>query len=143
MHNLGNEGIHLRDNSSSNRVAGCEIYDTGHQVAFYGEGIYIGTSVNKTSSDHSDNNLIENNYIHNTTAESVDIKEFTTGGIIRNNRFDGVGMGASQGGFSVSHLVDVKGNGYTVTGNTGINAIGVPYASAKRVSGWGENNTIQ
>jgi len=56
---------------------------------------------------------VELNDISLTTAEAVDIKEGTTGGTLRKNRFAGAGMTAADS------WVDVKGNGWTIAENTG------------------------
>ena len=66
--------------------------------------------------DRSDRNVLEGNDIAETTAESVDIKEGTTGGTVRGNTFSGVGMSAADA------WVDVKGNEWQIVGNVGADA---------------------
>ena len=41
---IGDEAIHLRDNSTDNVVSGNTVSDTGHRKPQYGEGIYVGTA---------------------------------------------------------------------------------------------------
>ena len=41
---IGDEAIHLRDNSTDNVVSGNTVSDTGHRKPQFGEGIYIGTA---------------------------------------------------------------------------------------------------
>jgi hypothetical protein len=90
----------------------------GRTQADDGEGIYIGTAKsNNAQGDRSDNNIIVGNTLYNTTAETIDIKEFTSGGSITHNTLDGAGC---QGG--ATGVVALKGAHYLVTGNTVRNA---------------------
>src|SRR6185436_18008372 len=45
VHGIGDEAIHLRDNSTDNVVLDNTIRDTGLRRDDYGEGVYIGTAV--------------------------------------------------------------------------------------------------
>ncbi|MCU1405411.1 MAG: hypothetical protein JWQ43_1714 [Glaciihabitans sp.] len=118
----GDEGLHLRSASSGNLVQGNEISQTGLVNAEYGEGIYVGTAQSNwcrytgCEPDRSDGNRIIGNTIFGTSSENIDVKEGTTGGEISGNSLDG---GATK---QADSLVDVKGSGWTVTGNTGNNA---------------------
>lgn len=138
----GDEGVHLRRDSSDNTVRGLTVRDTGLRTATFGEGIYIGTAesnwceLTQCRPDHSDRNVIEANTISATTAESVDVKEGTTGGVLRGNTFDGTGMTAADA------WVDVKGNGWTITGNTGTAAPTDGFQVHQVVDGWGIDNTF-
>jgi len=137
---IGDEGIHLRDNSTDNTVIGNTVSGTGHRKPQFGEGIYVGTahsnwcSFSNCRPDNSDRNVIDGNTISDTTAENVDIKEGTTGGILRNNTFDGVGMTAADS------WVDVKGNGWTIQGNSGQHSPGDGFQVHNVYSGWGTHN---
>ncbi|GLY32112.1 right-handed parallel beta-helix repeat-containing protein [Kineosporia sp. NBRC 101731] len=125
---MGQEGIHLRNETSYSTVRGCTVHDTGLVSASFGEGLYCGTAQSnwdadqrvpaamKGFPDHSDYNVFENNTISNCTAECVDIKEGTYGGVLRNNVFDGTLI---QGANSADSWVDVKGESWTIEGNTG------------------------
>lgn len=119
---IGDEAIHLRAHSTSNRVVGNDISDTGLRRDKFGEGVYIGSAdsnwctVTDCKPDESNDNLIEGNYIHGTTSEAVDIKEGTRGGILRGNTFDGSSIVAADS------WVDVKGNNWIIEGNTGTNS---------------------
>lgn len=143
---IGDEGIHLRHNSSSNLVENCNVSDTGLLKSKFGEGIYVGTSVNNwatvmgssTTPDQSDNNVLKGNTISNTTAENIDIKEGTTGGQILDNSFDGVGMVAS----AATAWVNVKGNDWTISGNHGVNSIGDGFSTHQILDGWGTGNVF-
>ena len=143
---IGDEAIHLRDNSTHNTVSANTVSNTGLLKAKFGEGIYIGTSVNNWASvmgssstpDRSDDNVIEGNTISNTTAENVDIKEGTTGGRLLDNSFNGVGMDQS----GADSWVDVKGNNWTISGNHGVTSVNDGFQTHQILNGWGTNNVF-
>ena len=91
VRSVGDEAIHLREDSSYDTVSGNLIRGTGLYKSFYGEGIYIGTAhknwcrYSGCQPDASDYDRITGNNIAGTTAENIDIKEGTTGGIISGN----------------------------------------------------------
>ncbi|MGI5125368.1 right-handed parallel beta-helix repeat-containing protein [Pseudonocardia sp. CA-107938] len=138
----GDEGVHLRRNSTDNVVRGLTVRDTGLRQAKFGEGIYIGSAesnwceLTDCRPDRSDRNVVEDNTISETTAESVDVKEGTTGGVVRGNTFDGAGMSAADA------WVDVKGNGWTITGNRGTAAPTDGFQVHEITDGWGVDNTF-
>ncbi|HEX4401749.1 MAG TPA: right-handed parallel beta-helix repeat-containing protein [Galbitalea sp.] len=140
---IGDEGIHLRDFSSNNTVDGNTISNTGMLKAKYGEGIYVGTaksnwcSYSQCKIDASDHNTVSNNHISDTTAENVDIKEGTTGGILKGNTFDGVGMTAADS------WVDVKGNDWTIEDNVGRDSPNDGFQTHQILSGWGTDNVFE
>jgi hypothetical protein len=139
---MGDEAIHLRSNSTDNVVAGNTVRDTGLRKPKYGEGIYVGSAesnwcqVSDCQPDRSDRNLIEGNHVSGTTAEAVDIKEGTTGGTLRGNTFDGEAMVDSDS------WVDVKGNGWTIEGNTGTNTSTDGFQVHEVLDGWGRDNVF-
>jgi parallel beta-helix repeat protein len=145
VHHIGDEGIHLRDFSTDNTVRGNTIFDTGNRRKKFGEGIYIGTAnsnwctVSDCKEDHSDRNVIEDNHIYGTTAESVDIKEGTSKGVLRGNSFDG-GALTKAGGDS---WVDVKGNDWLIEGNEGKDSIEDGFQVHDVVDGWGKRNVFR
>lgn len=140
----GEEGLHLRMGSSDNVVRGNEVRSTGRTSAEYGEGIYIGSAQKNWSKfgdgsggpDRSDRNVIEGNTITDTVAECVDIKEGTTGGILRGNTFSGRAL---AGGFADS-WVDVKGNGWTIADNVGTDTPADGFQVHEIQPGWGVDN---
>jgi parallel beta-helix repeat protein len=142
VHGIGDEGIHLRDFSSGNTVDGNTVSQTGMLKAKYGEGIYIGTaksnwcSFSQCKVDNSDHNVISNNHISDTTAENVDIKEGTTGGILKGNTFDGSGMTAADS------WVDVKGDDWLIEDNVGHDSVNDGYQTHQILDGWGANNVF-
>ena len=145
VHSTGDEGIHLRDNSSHDTISNCIVRDTGLLEPFYGEGIYVG-SANKNwclysgcGPDRSDDDVIEGNNIADTTAENIDIKEGTTGGQITGNQFNGTGMVES----AATGWVNVKGNDWLITDNVGVNSVKNGFQVHQVLSGWGLDNTFR
>ncbi|WP_297647950.1 nitrous oxide reductase family maturation protein NosD [Pseudonocardia sp.] len=142
IENTGDEGLHLRQGSTDNVVRGNEIRHTGLLDAKFGEGVYVGTAesnwceISSCVPDRSDRNTIEGNTISDTTAESVDIKEGTTGGMLRGNSFSGKGMTAAEA------WVNVKGNGWTIADNTGVDAPQDGFQVHQILDGWGLDNTF-
>ena len=89
VRNIGQEGIHLRDDSSYCIVESCYVHDTGLTHPSYGEAVYVGSSKSTTGYGFNcDYNTIRNCRLGpNVTAEHVDVKEYTTGtGIFRRCR---------------------------------------------------------
>ena len=90
--------------------------------------------------DTSDGNRIIANHVYRTTAESVDVKEGTSGGRIEGNRFDSTGM---TGANYADSWVDVAGNGWTVRANVGTNPgsrLVDGYQTHVQLAGWGNAN---
>jgi hypothetical protein len=139
---IGDEAIHLRKFSSDNVVEGNTIRDTGQRKDKFGEGVYIGTAnsnwatITGGAPDTSDRNVVRNNTISATTAESVDIKEGTTGGTVTGNTFDGSALSGADS------WVDVKGNGWTITDNTGSHSPADGFQTHQVYDGWGGGNTF-
>jgi parallel beta-helix repeat protein len=140
--NNQDEALHLRKNSSDNVVRGNVIHDTGLQQQKFGEGIYIGSAKSNWGRytggqpDRSDRNLIENNTVSRTTAESVDIKEGTSGGTLRDNNFTGPLSDADS-------WVNVKGNDWQILGNTGHGSSQDGFTVHQILDGWGINNIFE
>ena len=135
---IGDEGIHLRRNTTDSLVTGTTVRDTGLRTAAYGEGIYIGSAKSNWASltggqpDRSDRNRVERNTISRTTSEAVDIKEGTTGGWLVGNSFDGAATTAADS------WVDVKGNDWQVTDNVGRTAPQDGFQTHEILAGWGQ-----
>ncbi len=145
VHSVGDEGIHLRAFSTDNVIDGVVVSDTGHLVQKFGEGIYVGSAHSNWCNysgcgpDASDRNVIRHSQISNTTAENIDIKEGTTGGVVENNQFSGVGMVET----AASAWVNVKGNEWTITGNTGDHSVRDGFQVHRVYQGWGERNVFR
>ncbi|MDB5203411.1 MAG: coagulation factor 5/8 type protein [Ferruginibacter sp.] len=149
--NIGEEAVHLRKASTHNSLRELEISHTGLKTADYGEGIYIGSAKNNWPNysnglaDKCDSNYVINNIIGpEVKAECIDIKEGTTGGIIRDNRFDATGITGANSGDS---WIDVKGNGYLIENNRGTNPGGTIFKDGYQVhcavQGWGNDNLFK
>jgi hypothetical protein len=142
---IGDEGIHLRAFSSDNIVQGNTVRKTGLRRDEFGEGIYIGSAKSNwceysgCKADRSDRNIIRRNIISGTTAESVDVKEGTTGGALVGNTFDGSQLTAA----GADSWVDVKGNGWLIEGNVGRNSREDGFQTHRIVTGWGANNLFK
>ena len=140
---VGEEAVHLRRGSSDNVVRGSVIRATGLRTKKFGEGIYVGSAKSNWCTysdclpDRSDRNVLEGNDIAETTAESVDIKEGTTGGTVRGNTFSGVGMSAADA------WVNVKGNEWQIVGNVGADAPEDGFQTHRILDGWGARNTLR
>ncbi|MGH3276277.1 MAG: hypothetical protein ACRDNZ_18365, partial [Streptosporangiaceae bacterium] len=139
------EAIHLRSFSSYNIVMGNTVRDTGLKVAFFGEGIYVGSAHHNwckysgCKPDASNYNVLEDNNIADTTAENIDIKEGTTGGTISGNIFSGTGMAPS----AATAWVNVKGNDWEILDNTGTDSIGDGFQVHQVYPGWGVGNAFR
>ncbi|MHA6761802.1 right-handed parallel beta-helix repeat-containing protein [Streptacidiphilus sp. PAMC 29251] len=145
VHQIGDEAIHLREFSSDNLVVGNTVEHTGLNRDKFGEGVYLGTaksnwcSLTACQPDNSDRNTVKGNVFDQTTAENVDVKEGTTGGLILDNTFNGDGI-TSAGG---SGWINVKGNGYLIQGNTGHNSPQDGFQTHEILKGWGTGNTFK
>ncbi|RYZ24537.1 MAG: coagulation factor 5/8 type domain-containing protein [Chitinophagaceae bacterium] len=148
---IGEEAIHLRRNSTHNVVRRCLITNTGLHTAGYGEGVYIGSAVSNWptytngSPDRSDSNQVLDNEIGpGIAAECIDIKEGTTGGIVRGNRFNSEGI---TGANYADSWIDVKGNGWRIEHNEGVNPAGSVLVDGFQVNvaapGWGNDNEFR
>lgn len=145
VEHIGDEAIHLRNFSSDNVVRDNTIRDTGLRKPKFGEGVYIGTAesnwctVTRCKPDNSDRNVVSGNHISAVTAEAVDIKEGTTGGVLTRNTFDGSALSGSHN----DSWVDVKGNGWTISFNTGRHSNEDGFQTHEILDGWGKDNTFK
>ena len=144
VHDVGDEGIHLRSFSSDNTIDGVTVHTTGLVNAKFGEGIYVGTANSNwcrysgCKPDMSDRNVIENSTISGTSAENIDIKEGTTGGQIIGNALSGDGISPA----GASSWVNVKGNDWTIVGNVGLHSPKDGFQVHRVYSGWGYRNSF-
>jgi hypothetical protein len=145
---IGHEGIHVRKSSSNVTVRNSVVDGTGRSIPGFGEGIYVGSGVgnwreimgSKTTPDQSNNVLVENNRISNTTAEGIDIKEGTTGGRIARNVFKNSGY---SGANYADSWIDVKGNNYAIWDNSGAGTRLDAFQVHAPVKGWGGGNAFR
>jgi hypothetical protein len=143
VEDIGDEAIHLRSFSTGSAVIENTVRRTGLRKDKFGEGVYVGSANSNWGRysggqpDRSDNNLVHRNRISETGSESVDVKEGTTGGVVSDNAFDGAGMTGADS------WVDIKGNGWTITGNTGRNTPLDGFQTHEVLDGWGTGNTFR
>ncbi|ANZ43180.1 peptide ABC transporter substrate-binding protein [Lentzea guizhouensis] len=118
------EGVHFRRSSADGVIKNSTITDAGVVTKAYGEGVYIGSANsnwkchgNSGGVDRSDRVSVLGNRIGpNVSAEHIDVKEGTQGGLISGNTFAGTGI---SGANSADSWVDVKGFDYRIENNTG------------------------
>lgn len=138
----GEEGVHLRRHSSRNIVRDSTVTGTGLARRDIGEGIYVGSAegswcrLTSCEPDRSDGNRVVGNRVSETSAEPIDVKEGTTGGLLSGNHLDGTGSDADS-------LIDVKGNGWTVEGTIGAGSSGDGAAVYRILDGWGQGNVFR
>lgn len=141
IHHIGHEGLHLKLFSSHNLVKNCKITNVGLVLPEYGEGLYIGSSKNNYIGDRSDNNsVIANVFGPGVAAEAIDIKEYTSAGLIEGNTFYGDGM---KGENYADSWMDVKGNGYLIKNNIGHGSLSDGFQTHVLVDGWGNGNIFE
>lgn len=141
---IGDEAIHLRAGTTFSLLRDNTVSGTGMRNKKFGEGIYVGSAhsnwceYSDCGPDPSNNNAIVSNTISGTSAESIDIKEGSQNGLVQGNTFDGAG-----GLTGADSWVDVKGNGWTITGNTGKNSPVDGFQVHSVVDGWGMSNVFE
>ncbi|MEF2977449.1 right-handed parallel beta-helix repeat-containing protein [Subtercola sp. YIM 133946] len=144
VHDIGQEGIHLRTNTTDSVVAGSSVSKTGLHTPIYGEGVYVGSYYGNwcvytdCQPDQSDRNLIADNTIFATKAEAVDVKEGSTNGSIVWNTVN------ADDSTSTDRWIVIRSNGWFVADNAGSSDRGgsgiVVYSPPP--SGYGKDNVI-
>lgn len=143
--NTWHEGMRIRYNSSYNTVAFSKIMHTGKGYPGNGEGIYVGTASGRTvdcgnPSDQTNYNVIVNNtFGPKVPSENIDVKEYTVGGRIMNNTFNGAGL---KGIHASTSWVALKGKEWVVANNTGYSLAvkGAGIRVLKRAPTYGSSN---
>jgi len=144
---IGQEGVHFRAGSSDGVIENSRVHNTGVTSPQFGEGVYIGSAKSNWSSvmgssstpDASDRVTVRGNTISSTPAEGIDVKEGSAGGVITGNRFDNSGYSGLN---SADSWIDLKGNGYTVSGNSGARTLRDAIQVHDVLDGWGRGNSI-
>ncbi|GAA3553898.1 hypothetical protein GCM10022197_06280 [Microlunatus spumicola] len=142
VEHIGEEAVHLKNNTTDSVVVGNTIRDTGLMTPTYGEGVYVGTAkgnwckYNDCAPDASNRNAVIANHISRTSSEPIDLKEGAVDGTVWGNTLDGGSMKIGE------TLISVQTNNWVVAHNTGSNVKqdGVQVWQAYEV--WGRNNTI-
>lgn len=146
---IEDEAVHFRLSSSDNTIKNSKIYNTGLVQPQFGEGVYIGSSNSNWATitgsaitpDASNRNQVIGNTIGpNVTAEGVDIREGTSGGLIKNNNFDTTGIFGQNSGDSA---IDVKGDAYLVQDNTVTNTPTVANSCDSTIATRGNANCLK
>ena len=140
----GDEGLAIRKSSSDNLLYHMTVHDTGKTEPGYGEGIYVGQWSGTWSSpgnpDRSDRNVISHCRVYATGAESVDVKEGTSGGILEYTAMDGARMSGQN---YADSAVDAQGNDWVYRGNVAKNALLDGFKTHVIVTGWGTDNVFE
>jgi hypothetical protein len=124
VHDIRDEGVHFRRSSADGVIRNSRIERTGTAQPQYGEGIYLGSANSNWSCygnsggvDASDRiQVLDNRVGPGIAAEHVDVKEGSTGGVIRGNTWNGQGIAGQN---SADSWLDVKGSNYLIENNTG------------------------
>lgn len=115
---VGQEGLHLRSGSTDNTVGAVTVERTGLVDPDFGEGVYVGSAESNwcrysaCEPDRSDRNVFDGLVVRDTTAEALDAKEGTTGGVVRGSSLS---TGASP---VVDSAVDLKGSEWRLEDST-------------------------
>lgn len=145
VHTIGDEAIHVRRGSVDARVIGNVVSDTGLREPEFGEGIYIGSAHSNwcrytaCGPDRSDGAVVADNLVYATTAEPIDVKEGTTGGVIERNQLDG----SKITGPVPDSWVALKGNDWIVRDNHGEVSPLDGFQVTVELEGWGRRNIIE
>jgi parallel beta-helix repeat protein len=104
VHDVGQDAIDVRQNSSFVTVQGCTIYNTERLGGCCnGEGIYIGSGSVDPQLDNTNNVTIRNNIIHDTTDEGVELKPGTFNCLVDGNTiFNVADLGPDVGAIEVN-----------------------------------------
>ena len=142
IHDTGTEIVHVRDSSQRVIINRNLIHGSGSHTGKYGEGIYVGSypgswasslaseqsagywgagvsEYRKSNYDWRVNDTkITCNVIKATTAENIDVKEGTVGGLIQGNMFvaDWLATEADAPDYDDAYI-DMKGVKWVVSGN--------------------------
>jgi chitosanase len=136
LHDIGDEAIRFRDNSTDNVIQNSEIRDTGRHDPGSGAGVVLGRAQAEWTRgpDRSDRNKVLHNRIGpGVSADAVSAREGTAGGEVRDNSFAGLG----------GTWVIVTGNDYVVAGNSGRGAFRSGYVTGTLMPGFGCGNRFQ
>jgi hypothetical protein len=141
IHSVRQAAFHFRSNSKHNTLLSSIIYETGLEKDTWGEGVYFGTAITQWVDgipDRSDSNKVINNTIGpNVRAEAIDVKEGVTGGWIQGNTIYGAGSAEDD-------IMDLRGNGLVISGNT-ISVSpghGIRIQATTSGTGWAANNLV-
>ena len=143
VQDIGYEGIHFKQFTKDSDVIASTVTRTGRLEKKYGEGIYIGSSepnwctMTACQPDRVDGSRLIRNTISDTGAQSIEVKEGTSDGIIHGNHVDDSNAVSGD-----SSWILVKGNGWLISNNVGSNSRTDGFSTNASVAGWGMNNVF-
>lgn len=104
VHDVGQEGLHVRLNSSFVVIQDSTVRNT-RKWQFNGEGMYIGTG-SAGPLDNTNNIIIRNNVIHDTIDEGIELKPGTHDCLVEGNTLFNISSGgATTGSIEVNQAV--------------------------------------
>ena len=141
------EGMRFRFGSQKNIIQNCTITNTGRLDPGWGEGIYVGTSRKNSINfgldpDDCGHNIIRyNTFGPGILSENIDAKEYSNGGLVTGNTFNGMDSIGSRIG---SAWVIFRANDWIASDNVGVGLLkkGAGFAVANGVKGMGMHNTF-
>ncbi|MFB6489477.1 right-handed parallel beta-helix repeat-containing protein, partial [Xanthomonas perforans] len=117
---IGDEALHFRQGTTNSVGVGNVIQRTGRTNAFFGEGIYVGTSshnwcaYNGCEPDRTSGITLLWNNIRDTSAEAIEVKEGVSNVVVYNNTVYATGPRVD----GVEAAVQIKGDDNLVLANT-------------------------
>jgi len=135
IHGTTGAAVHVNSFSSDN------VFDNLTIRGSSAEGFYIGSArknwcmYSNCLPDKSDGNVIENSNVAGAMSDPIDIKEGSTGGQVLDNQLSSAGSNSKD-------WIDVKGNGYAITGNVGVSSRKDGFTVHVILPGWGMNNVF-
>jgi hypothetical protein len=137
IHDTTGALVHINSFSSDNLFDGLTLRNTPR------EGFYIGSTngnwcmYSNCQPDASDRNVIQNSDVAGTGSEPINIQEGSSGGKALNNHIDGRAL------VKAKEWINVKGNGYLIAGNVGVDSVQDGFDVHQNAPGWGNNNTFE
>jgi hypothetical protein len=117
----GQYSILIRNNSADNTVRDTWMHDSGLVDPQWSQGVTIDY-IDATGVAGCDRTqVLHNHFGPNLRAGSINVQDGQVGGLIADNYFDGTGQDLLAGNSEC--WVVIAGVGFTVTGNTGVNAV--------------------
>lgn len=122
-HDTGQCGFVIKGDrgSTDNTFRNCWIWNTGRQMYWYGEGMYVGAGAGPTSPSHR-NRLLNNAFGPGVTADHVDVKSTVEDTYLEGNVADATGWryadGSTTGGQVTESVFTNQGLRTIYKGNT-------------------------
>lgn len=129
VHDIQQEGVHLRRNSSDNVLRGLKVYNIPQSGVIIGQN--AGGWTNGVPDRSERNTVTASTFGPGITSRHIQIYEGSTGDALTDNTFNGAGI--TQGGT----WVDIRGNNVGVAGNTGTAAPEDGFQTHTVDGGWG------